>query len=107
MASQRLEERTLLFTLLLIFGLNLLDYRCTLHALSLGGRELNPLVLLFLPGHGFLILKIGFVNLCLAFIWFQRRSWQRIHRPILALLRLTGGAYLAAALYHGYWLRLL
>ena len=99
-----LEEQNLRVTLRLIGGFNLIDYYCTGRAVGLGCPELNPLVASLLPSSGFPLFKLGLVNLCLAFIWWQRPAWRRIRRLVFRLLQATGAAYLAVVLYHGYGL---
>ncbi len=98
------KDHYLRFTLLLLGGLNLIDYYCTGLALRWGNAELNPLLAPLLSTPAFPLLKLGLVNLALWFVYRERQGCQRIRRLVHGLLQATSLAYLAVVLYHGWWL---
>ncbi len=99
----RKHSSTLLFLLLGIGLFNIADYFFTVQALSLGARELNPVVDAIVYTPLFSVAKLILIPALLVFIWTARHKIHTRKNMIMLLIWGVFVSYFAVTVYHLYW----
>ncbi len=84
--------------------LNIADYFFTVQALSLGAREINPVMDAIAHTPLFPVVKLILIPVLLLFVWTARHKLQARKRAIMLLTWVAFVSYFVMTLYHLYFL---